>query len=424
MEVQLRAALASFLGPDKPLPARPVKVVPSGDHYDVATIPPNPKTPRVTATATPGENGRWSIDNVRFTAPARIDAPPFRRGWGLSIAEQFGQAEFDPSGATELTFDHVLQDFDLHGANGYDKFIMVHFNQYESHMSLAPSVDGRSDVVRTDQMAGLRVFVRNLAVEAERLRIRLTMPGASGGMLLDLFHRLAALDERPSDGPLTPAAADTLVEAIARSANGLTLNVDVDDAVYFERNEGALMRRAAAGLTVGTDGQNLVMAVSLDAGGLVLPELDADGSIDFIPELVSIHLTVSNLRQDLAARFLKLAFSNTDPTQAEFEEFYAQHVEVSFDSIEIGDHGARITGSGKGILTGPLQGEAQASLVAENLDAVLPALMATLGRDERTATLMIKGLGRPDGARLIYDVTFNNGHLLVNGQDLFALVGR
>ena len=186
------------------------------------------------------------------------------------------------------------------------------------------------------------------------------------------------------------------------------------------------MRQAQIGFQTRTDQGILQAQMSLGMEGLTLPDLPLGDMADPDPD-----------QGDLAARRCPGSPSPTwssspttsqngqEPPDADIAALFSHGgVSVGLDSFGIDVGGSSITGMGKLLIASPDDFSGTAQITATNLDLLQQRVAASPELAQAGPVfIFLKGIGRTVQNRMVWDVTFRDGRLLVNNQDLSAMLG-
>jgi hypothetical protein len=304
---------------------------------------------------------------------------------------------------------------------------------------LAPADGGRFDLATDVKYDGFRVHTEMSGVEPFDVAFgTILMSGKVGGIapapavqVLQTLLRVgaafqAAARQGQSSPAIDPETVRDLLAALAGSATNLSYEgVFGPTTVTAQDLSGSLDKlRLAFG---GESNHGLTSVyLELDAQGLTLPELGLGELVQLIPARVSLHQSVFGISSAGLRNAIEKISRDEPPTPEELQALFGPGgITVQLDPSAIEMAGTVLSANGQLVATGPGVFTATAQVTATNLDqlqqrvAAHPELVQAL-----PALILAKGFGRAEGARLVWDIGFQNGKLLVNGQDLSALLGR
>ena len=462
----IRGWMAGLLGPLVPLPQNLVAFAPEGDHYritvDFSAIPGIVGTAKTTATARPLDAGRWALDNVQTTMPVefRVDLPATKSHPAgpfditAKAASQDVHAVLDPGFAAPTTASSKLGGYDVVMA-GPGLHQIQHFDAVTGQMSIVPAANGRLDV--TQETSGENFSSTRsdpgsdpFEIAAQKLGLSAHLDGIDRQRVpaaFQLLFQIAKSTEakaqaeqaaRAADQGDAKAAAKAAVpdKAVLRAlylawrglATGGAITESVDQLrVVAAGHEGAIQHVSLGG-AVATTGGMLNAHLSFGLDGIDLPELPPMLR-DYLPRHIAIQPSVSAIDlADLDALILALTApgeQKTDPAPLIAALFAHGGIVAGIDTLELDVGPAHLVGTGKLTALRPdmLRGAADISVtgfdaLAEKINAE-PAFASAL-----PVITMVRGLGRQQGDRMVWQITSENGDVKVNGTDMTALLGQ
>lgn len=449
LEQQLRDWVTQTLGPDAKIAKRPVQITPSGDHYAIAVpFGDAPDAPRVTADARMTDGGRWNIDNIRLPSPAefRINLPPPKDAsdatgmtgpvtYKYTIGQQAGQILFDPSYATASTLNSTVGNVDVQ-ASGERLKQSSHLDRGTSTTIIRPASNGRVDLVMDSTLEGYQINsaagdTEPVKIGMGRVRFNGEVDGVSRERSVQIVQALvqlgAAMQTSTGSAPpkLDPKSAATLLEALADLASGMQFDESFERLTVSYGDMGGTLRAARIGLAAKSDGGLLQTRIDLGAEGLDMPDLPLGPMAELIPNKVTIRPAVSGVPATGLLKLAKASENGGSPSPADIQALFSQGgITAGLESFAIDVAGASISGMGKLLFTSPEQFSGTAQVAATNLDLLQQRVLAHPELAQAAPVIIfLKGIGRSAENRMVWDVTYRDGHLLVNNQDLTAMMG-
>lgn len=449
LEADIRGWLAGTLGEAVPLPARPVQLEPAGDRYRL-TAPLGTGGPALTGTLRQGDGGKWAVDTVRFPSPARFSitlptppaepgqAPgaPVRTDYQVRVGEQDASATFDPSFTTPSTTAVSFRDLEVTATGGRNQ--MTRMARYAGQSAMRPAGNGRIDIVSDATSEGYSAVSslpngEPLQVDIEKLRGNGELSGVSRERAPRLLQGMIALVSGAVAAPGAAAPAVDLprlramLEAVQDLASGGQVEQVAEGLRVRVGQFGGGAERAQFGFGVTTPDGILALRMDLGFEGIQVPDLPlSPAQRALLPRRLSLRPVVSGVA---TADLMRMALTATDPAAAPQQPdiaalFSRGGLTMGLESFALDIGGASFTGMGKVTAPSPdaIGGEGQVS-VAE-LDTLLERVKAV---PEFAGALPVlafaKGIARPVGGRMVWDIAYRGGKLSVNDVDLSAMMG-
>lgn len=449
LERQVRDWITSTLGPTVKLTARPVQVTPEGDHYLVAVpFGEAADAPRVTATARSTEGGRWTIDNFRLPSPTEfkvnIPKPGDDSGatipvtYKLNFGQQATQILFDPTYTTPSTLNVGTQDMDL-SASGEGLEQSSHADRTTTTSSLRPLSNGRVDLLTDGTIEGYRISTKTEGAEQldlgfGRVRVNGQVNGVSRDRSVEVLQALIQIGAAMGTGgkatgatpaPMDDKAVGTLLTAFADLATGLSLEESVEQLTVSYGGMAGSLKSLRLGLGGKSEGGLINARMDIGAEGLTLPELGLGDMVQLIPTKLSLRPMVSGVATADLLRLAKASENGGSPSPEDIQALFSHGgVTAGLESFSIDVAGAGFTGMGKVLVTSPEVFTATAQITATNLDLLQQRVASNPQLAQALPVFILaKGIGRASGNQMVWDISYQNGRLLVNNQDMSALAG-
>ena len=458
LEQQLHDWMASTLGPDVDIAKRPIQVTAAGDHYDVAIpVGDQPGAPHWTATARERSGGRWAIDDIMFPTPSEFQLklpdgmnqgqpnPIATLTYKVNIGKQSGQMLLDPSFASTTSVTSTITNIDIQASGGVVS-TSSHIDSGSSSMTIQPAAGGRIDVAldysldgyrvdtgipsademkivlgKTRVTAGMTNISRERGVQALQALIKIVKAVTPPGTV-DPSGAAGASDDKPA-APPPPEAVATLIEAFADLATGASMDQTAQDVTVSFGGLSGSLRAAQFGFGVKGVGGLLQAKMDLGAENLTLPELGLGDMVQLIPTKIALHPTVSNVPADALQAMLKSSREGDDPTDGIMALFEKGPIVAGMESMTVALAGAEFTGQGKLTIASPQEFSGTAQITATNLDLLQQRIAAQPSLAQAgPVIILLKGMGRASGNQMVWDVVYQGGRVLVNNQDLNAML--
>ena len=462
LEQQVRDALGGLLGPSVKLSDRPVRITAAGDHYDVAILPGFKTAPaaggvaqdvQITATARPGDKGTWLIDGVRIASPLRftVDMPlPPKDGAARGSAgtvpvtytvEQTNpdtRIVWDPTFASPSTWTSAAQGTTIRAEGGPMAQTTV-IGATNSVSTLRPVGADRVDVLVDGSAQDYRLSTARaggpLDVGVKRVRIGMAMNGVSRAGSVAILQAMTSvtvdlLQARPGAQPpkLAPEVVRSVLAALKDFASDFTLDETLEGFIVKTQGQTVAMDQLKIGLDAKSEAGLLRAGMTMGVQGIALPDMPLGDMAVLIPTRVALHPVVGGIGVAELMRVAQAGSENKDPAPADIKAMFSHGgITAGLESLALDVAGASLTGQAKFVATGPsaelISGTAQLSV--ENFDVLMQKVNAIPALTQQAMPVMvfIKGIGRSVGSKLVYDVVYKDGKVLINNVDMTAMAG-
>ena len=465
VETNVREWMGAMLGPSVKVSDRPVQVTSAGDHFDVV-VPVKLQADgagselRVTATARPLAGGKWSIDGVRTSMPLRftIDMPiPPKDGdkqafkaapvtYTVNLAGQDGQILLDPTFATPTTWTSSAKGGTIHtegGVGGASMTQDTRMGPVTSVMTLRPAGPDRVDLVGDGTLQDYRMESKSADVGAiqigmKLLRANFSMNGVSRSRAITISQSMAGftsamLAAMPAPGSTVPAAPPklapelfkTFVAALQDFASEMNFEESIEGLALKFGDYAATMDKAKLGIGAKSDKGILQARMDLGFEGIALPGNALGPFQALVPTEVSFRPFVSGVGVNELMRIATAASEKRDPTPEELAGLFARGgIVAGLESMSIEVAGATFTGNGKVVVETPEKISATAQITAEDFDDLMEKLGGTPGMAQFVPMIaLVKGMGKTVDDKLVWNIAYKDGKVLVNNVDLAAMGG-
>ena len=449
LEQQIGAWLNAIVAPGLTLPATPVHLAPQGDHY-TASVPigsgANP--PVWTANVKPTGN-TWLVYDSRLPSPATFEVTlpaspgsdtttPDKLVYTVAIGKQSGTANIDPTFSQPTHWSSELSNVDV-TAVGTSTEQKTHVDASVSSLDLLPVAGGRVQVSSKSEIQGYRVAMTipkagAVGFSADHASLSSSVDNLSRDRAMAMMHALAQIfAAMPKGGATaTPAQeADLKVAAMSLfgTLEGLATGYQIDEKLDgFTLNmagmEGSLVS-VRFGFSVKDENDLLRARLSIGAEGLTLPELGLGTLTSLIPTKVSFTPVVSKIPAVAVTALIDKIKADGEPGPDDMMAMFANGgIDAGLEQMQIDVAGASLTGQGTVTISSPTQFSGVAQFTATNLDALQQKLAANPQTAPGVAGIIfLKGIGKTVDNRMVWNVAFKDGHLLVNDQDMTAMMG-
>jgi hypothetical protein len=467
LENQVREAIGGLLGPAVNLAASPVKITAAGDHYDVSLPIPGPRGPagpqtiQLTGMARPGDNGTWVVENVRTTNPLTftIDMPQPGASPGtqpvptapipttpvtytLDQQGQTGRILWDPSFKTPSTWTASTQatTFRAAGAPGAQASTI---GPISTVATLRPAGPDRLDALLDGTMQDYRMDMTGAAaggnaVQAGMKTVRVTaaLNGVSREHGAALIRALASMGASVATAPpppgtppkVAPELLKATLAALQDFASDFTLDETLEGFIVSAQGQTVALDRMKIGMDARSDTGLLRAGLTLGMEGLTLPDMPLGDMAALIPTRIALRPVVGGVAVADLLHLATLASENSQPGPADIAALFSHGgITGGIESMAVDVAGASFTGQGTMVATSPdpaaLSGTA--TITAEHFDALMQKVqsMPALAQQAVPVMVFIKGIGRDVGGKLVWDISYKEGRVLINNVDLTAMAG-
>ncbi len=421
-------------------PDLPLRAEVAGDHYRV-TIPlvglvAKGAEPAITADVREEPDGRWRLDDARL--PGAFGFSSKGTSTEVTIGRQHMTGVIDPSLSSSSIIKSEMEDIRTTGT-GPVQSSEQRIARAVIDATLTPGSDGLLDVTERSTLEGWHsgaigkggiaagTGIRHAEAEAEMKGIAPDRAAPAIQALVALF--LALPDAKP--GETSPVVTSGMQDALARlvhASRGLAGSFRMSESLEGLQLELAGIGRASAERTrlgLGARAEDGLLRAWLDIGmdGLSLGALPP-GVSSLVPRRISLRPAVSGVPVDALEGVLS---GGTGQDQAQsLEALFARGgLTISIDDLSFAIGPAAFSGAGSLLLLSPGEQEGQARITATGFeDLVQQAQNDPALADAAPVLTFVNGLAKHDGGQSIWTVNATkDGHVLVNGVDVFSLGG-
>jgi hypothetical protein len=454
LQQQLKDWLAGLLGPAVAPPDLPLQITGEGDHYR-ATWPitglDSPTTgTAATALLRPLDGGRWALDGIKLPDAASFTvmvpdtgnngtSGPLKAA--ITIGRQDSHAVIDPALTSPSTLHIDVGNLAV-TTDSAKQHQEQRIGRYAVEAGLRPAHDGRLDAVIDAIVEGWETAAQmaggaSIAIGAQKMHALGRVDGVSRDKVTGLVSALNGffralppnvVEKHGKDDLPAPARAQlrALIEALPDLLTGVKLEETVDGLQVEVAGMGGLaLQHTMLGFGGEAPDGNLHAWFEIVLDGLDTPSLPPKMAA-YLPHHVELRPSISGIRtKDLS----KLALDATeegagDDTLAPDIAAIFAHGGVNFSvetlAFDLGP--AKVEGIGTLLVLSPDSWRGEARLTATGLDEL--TAQARTDPDLKQALpvlMMLRGLAKPDGSRLGWDVVSEGTAVTVNGIDLSAL---
>jgi hypothetical protein len=471
LEARVHAWLADLLGPRAHITDRPVRLTAEGDHFavsvPVADLLGNAgldvSAEPLTAIARPLAGGRWALDNIQLPSPLRLAVTVPGQGpstMTFSADAQDQHAMLDPSLATVSSLDQTLRGYASRdeGAKGTQ---VTRMETLTSHMAWQPAEAGRVNMLQDFQGSlltfnGLAPDGGRLSMSAERMHGTLRMDQVATDRLKPILHALvelipvvaaAAADAAAAKSDKAPAPVDmghalkhgadllpdirpALRQAVLAArdlTSGVGEQVTLDNLRVEAAGHSGHAARMAAGMAMDAPGGLLALRLNFTLDGLDSPEIPPGVYRDYLPRHILLSPRVAGVSAaDLSDLLLQAIDGDSDDKvlQARAEAMLRKSpISFGLEDMALDLGPVTLTGAGTVQVVSRDSYTGEAHLAMTGMDALFRQANATPELQQAVPVLiMLKGLAQQDGEKLVWNITYQDAKLLVNGNDLSQMM--
>ena len=464
-EAQVRTWLAGVLGPKVALPEQPVRLTPAGDHFDVVVPIKAPgvtaATPvQITATARPVNDGKWNIQGIRATSPitftveTTVPPEPGQKGkpktvtvtYTATTEGQDGQMQLDPSFDTPSTWTNATKATSVRVDGGGLVSQESKFGPTSAVTTIKPAGAGRVDVstsatLQDYQSEFLSADSPPIQVAMRLVRADVGMNGLSreraaqmvqifAGGLADTLRK--GSDNKSDAREAGRAAAAAMLAGLRDLASEMSLDESVEGVAVKYGDQGAAFDKVRLGFGAKAENDQLQARMDLGYEGLALPAVPPGPLSDLIPRRLALRPFVSGLSVSELSHLAAVGKKGrADPD--DLARFFSNGgITAGIESMALELGGATFTGQVKLVATRPDDISGVGQIVAENFDGLMQTIRALPPEMAQALPQLsfalptlafAKGISRTVDGRLVWDISYKAGKILVNDVDLLAMAG-
>jgi hypothetical protein len=455
LQQQLKGWLAGLLGPSIKLPDLPWQITGEHDHYLITWPIRGLETPKgdvgVTATLRPLDDGRWSIEDLKappagsftMTLPEGPDSKGGPAKVGFTVGKQDNHGVIDPGLTTASNFHSEIGEVAVttDSANGHQE---QHFDRYLVDTALKPESDGRLDLTVDGTATGWRSAAQvnkgtPVAIGIDTMHAVGRIQGVNrervAAVLAAAGNLVGAL---PADTLQKGGKAELTAPARAQLRLIATALQDVFTAISLEENLDGLKVEVAGmggvsmkhfGLGFGGEAPDGKLHIWFDIGldGLDSPSLPPKIAA-YLPHHIELRPSLSGIQ---TADLRKLALDATDK-DADVKEltpdvmamFAHGGIDVAVERLAFDLGPAKVEGVAHVNVLSPGAWRGTAHLTATGLDDLTTQARGNPDLQQALPVLiMLRGLAKPEGDHLVWNIESDGPNMIVNGIDLSQLGG-
>jgi len=228
--------------------------------------------------------------------------------------------------------------------------------------------------------------------------------------------------------PPNPEAVRLLIQAMQGLASGMTMVEVLDDFTVAGTGFNFASTQLRFAMDAKADGGFIAGSMDIGMDGLALPGMGLDTFADLLPRHIALRPIVSNVPTQELLQLLQSSMEKPDggpPPELVAALFSHGGLKTGLESFAVDIGGASFAGKASVDVPSPKQASGTAQVTATNVDALLAKVQANPALAQAIpAIVFAKGIGRTEGGKMVWDMSFDSGKLLVNGVDLTKMGGK
>lgn len=443
VQQQIEAWFSSTFGTPVPPGQHPVVVTPEEDHYRL-TVPfqglsDGPTPLQLTMAAQKLDASRWAIEHAGFTLPAQFTltqplpdqdkqpASTVKIHYIVTAKAQDGTGLWDPSFSTTSTLSQSATGLRSE-ASGENLHQVTEVALSHGTTVIQPVDTNHIDVNMEGTVEG---FSQESLAEATAFRLGIKMGRVTGAMTGVQRDRVGAALQgtvtawkvsqtmpKEAQGSFMTRA---LLDGLRGLADGFVLDETLEEISVVARGREYDVSSGRLGIEVQAVKGLADISLSVALQGIVGAQPSPFEM--FLPSTVTLKPHVTGLTSKQLLDYLTAVFQPGSDQQALAQELLAVGgVEAGLDQFELVLGRTSLTGTTTAHFNPGGIPRITAEISASNFDDLTTKAAATPFAAQTTPVLLlVKGLGRISGDRLLWSVLSDNGRTTVNGTDLSAL---
>ncbi len=437
------------LGPD-------AQVTPDGDGFRIhipLTGVTAPSDPAVVATARRAGDGAWDVQSLSFPSTATIDSKgPGGGAVTYTIGSQEITAHIVPDMKQPTTYMALFRDIHLDSDTVKQRAAQT-IAAYSVKGTLSADGDGRVAMTSSGEATDWSMRMTpetgpGMDFMTRRLGIDLTIQGldrAKGERLRSRLRTLLAELPKPGQRPAPPAGPITgptplpmtprtagppktapreALNAMLDDAVGLLTRFDADETLEGLKVSSQGINGGAGTVIIGMHGdtaaQKLNAGIDLAVNDMVVPASVPGPFVPYVPKHVSLRSRIRDLPSDQVVALLRAALAEgANPVALQAQAIALLRTPgatVSLDPFSFDAGPLAVTGTAR-LLPDDNGGFAgHIHVIASGMDTLLIQAQANPALGQMMPMLyMAKGMSKPDGASVVWDIDVDRGGVRING---------
>ena len=485
-EAAIRSWINGMLGPAVTIGASPVTLTPAGDHFDVTmsavTLPGQPPVAgAVMAQARPLDGGKWAVDDIhasmplKFTVMVPLPADERKEGekkesekrpeerkaerkpgdkaapakppaaaatpaslpvhYTIDIAGQDGHAVIDPSLATASTWTTTAKSATIKTEGGpmpLDSTIGAYTSNVVAQPAGGDRVDVKVDAMMQDyHIATLAGAPAAFTFDMKAVKFAMAVLGldrvkAQAVTRATTSILVAGSGTGPGWAKVGPELVTAMLDALKDAASEASLDEEVDGLSINASGVPVTIGKAA--FTI--DGKSVdgmlearmpVEVRDIGVEGVLPPDMAA-----LLPTLVALRPVVSGVGVAELSRIAAAYNNKKEPSPSDVQAVFSHGgVKLGIESMSVAFAGALFEGQGALTYTSMNDRNGAMRITATGYDDMMQKVAAipAFSGQAVPALAFVKGIGKTENNKIVWDIVYKDGKALVNNVDMSSLMG-
>jgi len=243
----------------------------------------------------------------------------------------------------------------------------------------------------------------------------------------------AATSASAKHADMTPTQKDSarrVLAAFRAFMGGLDEEVAMENIRMESSGHMVSFGRIAVGFGFGAPGGRIDTHMAMALDGLGSPDIPAGPMRNYIPTHIALRPRASCVPANAVFALIEHAIDangkDDDALTAEAMGLLAKGpLNLGIDDIALTTGPASLKGGGQVTIASVTEITGKAQFTMSGLDELIKQVNATpelQGMGAGPVLFLIKGMGRMDGPNAVWDITYADGKVMVNGNDLSAMI--
>jgi Uncharacterized protein conserved in bacteria (DUF2125) len=442
---QISAALSLMSGGMVGTPGHPAEVTPDGDAFRVRVPVPaltEPPDAALTARAKPLAGGVWDISAVTLpsTGAFTVTQPGGKAGPAkvtFTIGAQAISGRIDPTLAQPSPFSMDLRDLVVRSENaGTQTKQTIARQTFQGTLTGDPQ--NRMTMRAQGTASNWRISARDPGGAMHDSTINSTassvevegLDRAQAERLRAATQALTAAIPAPGTGGAKPTQLtdqqrkqfDAVIDALQGLAGRINIE-ETAEGIHFAgpADTAGDIGRARVGMTGESHDDHLQALIDLTLHDLKVTSVPPEYA-GYLPTLVQLRPALSGIRTSALMRLLHHAAAGAPPDALQAEALALMNepgARLGIEDVSLSAGPLEIEGSGRMLPSASGVPGMEAHLTARGVDATLASVQSNPKAQQIVPLIFLaKGMGRAQGDALVWDLTFADGVMTVNGIPL------